>query len=52
MFSSWLLGIVSDIGVYSKMNEYHKKSEQTDANALLAILHDFRQKKKERMIHS
>lgn len=46
MFSSWLLGIVSDIGVYSEMNEYHKKSEQTDANALLAILHDFRQKKR------
>ena len=38
MFSTWLLGIVSDAGVYSEMKEYHRKSEYADAQALLAFL--------------
>lgn len=45
MLSKWFLGIVSDIGVFSKMNEEYKKdTEITDAKSILKLLSEIRKK--------
>lgn len=36
--SKWILGIVSDIGILSKMKEYNKNKELEDAIDLLEVL--------------
>ena len=45
MLSKWFLGIVSDIGVFSKINEeYRKDTEITDAKSTLNLLSEIREK--------
>ena len=36
--SKWLLGIVSESGTFSEMQEYHKESELEDATRILEML--------------
>ena len=45
MLSKWFLGIVSDIGAFSKINvEYRKDTEITDAKSTLKLLSEIREK--------
>lgn len=45
MLSKWFLGIVSDIGVFSKINEEYKKdTEITDAKSIPKLLSEIREK--------
>lgn len=47
MLSKWFLGIVSDIGIFSKINEEYKKdTEITDAKSTLKLLSEIREKYK------
>lgn len=45
MLSKWFLGIVSDIGIFSKINEeYRKDTEIADAKSTLSLLSEIREK--------
>lgn len=37
-FSKWLLGIVSESGLFSEMKEYNKKTEIEDATRIIEML--------------
>lgn len=44
----WLLGIVSDSGTFSEMQEYHKSTEIADAKEIVNMLKNYwKQKAKE-----
>ena len=38
LLGKWLLGIVSESGTFSEMQEYHKESELEDATRILEML--------------
>ncbi len=40
-FGKWLLGIVSESGTFSEMQEYNKNTEIEDAKVILNMLKDY-----------
>ena len=52
LLGKWLLGIVSESGTFSEMQEYHKESELEDATRILEMLKAYWKQQDDSLVES